>query len=296
MTTTSKGRILQDDRDFFVEVIDWNGQAAVKKTPKSTTKPERIKRLENEAYGLQFLSDLVEKNQSLKLYIPKLYEATKTSIIREYIDENPVVTARMPVAEAAERLDKLAALLAGIDRIKPYGETKFVGHFDYRNIRKNFPKWTKEPLETGLITQAQIDKIDSLLKPLETYLQPSIAHGDLSPHSHAFLMPDDKIAWVDLENFTPSAARYYDVARCYVRLYSFQASTDTPKQFLKSFISYADDIENREEQLMAIMLQRTLGMQYDAWYDAQKESDDYRNRAKELLDLVLQNKLELLYR
>lgn len=288
------GRILQDDRDFLVEVIDWHGKPAVKKTPKPTTRPERIKRLENEAYGLRFLADLSEKHQNLRLHIPKLYDATKTSIIREYIEDDPLVTPQMPPDVAEKRLDKLATLLAGLDRIKPYGETKFVGHFDYRDIRKNFPKWTKEPLEDGLITKAQISEIDRLLRPLEAYLQPSIAHGDLSPHAHAFLMPGGKIAWVDLENFTPSAARYYDVARCYVRLYSFQATTDTPKRFLSSFLSQADDIEYREEQLMAIMLQRTLGTQYDAWYDAQK-GDDYRVRAKELLELVLQNKLELLH-
>ncbi|HLG91173.1 MAG TPA: hypothetical protein VI336_03400, partial [Candidatus Saccharimonadales bacterium] len=97
------------------------------------------------------------------------------------------------------------------------------------------------------------------------------------------------------ENFTPNAARYYDVVRCYVRLYSFESTTDTPKRFLSSFLSYADKVEHREEQLMAIMLQRTLGMQYDAWYDARKGSSDYRNRAKELLELVLKNKLELLH-
>jgi hypothetical protein len=107
-------------------------------------------------------------------------------------------------------------------------------------------------------------------------------------------MPDGKIAWVDLENFTPSGTRYYDVARVYVRLYSFEPSIETAKRFLSSFLQKANKVEHMDEQLMAIIAQRTLGMQYDAWYD-QRHGDDYRNRAKQLLEQVLQNNLEILY-
>ena len=289
------GRILQDDRDFLVEVIDWQGKLAVKKSPKATTAPHRIERLENEAHGLKFLAEFVQKYPYLSLYVPELYEASRNFVIREYVDAEPLVKAEMEFDLAEKRLDKLATLLADIDRVEPYGEVRFVGHFDYRNIRKNFPKWTKEPMEADMISQSEIDRINQFIDKFEPYLQPRIAHGDLSPHSHSFLMPKDKIAWVDLENFTPNAARYYDVARCYIRLYSFQKSTDTPKRFLASFLDKADDIARREEQMLAIFLQQSLGIQYDAWYEAQVRTD-FRSQAREVLDIALSGKLEGFYR
>jgi hypothetical protein len=149
-------------------------------------------------------------------------------------------------------------------------------------------------MTAGMITQAQVDKLNQLLEPMLQYIQPRIAHGDFSPHRHSFLTDQDKIILIDLENFTPAGARYYDVTRSYVRLYSFEPSTDTAKHFLAAFLKYADQIPHQEKQLMAIILQRTLGMQYDAWYDAEHQGIDYKSRAAELLDLVLQNNLELL--
>jgi hypothetical protein len=287
-------RILQDDKDFLVEVIDWHGKEAVKKTPKSTTEPKRIERLKNEAYALGFLSDLTAKHKDLNLYVPKLYNFSDNCVTREYIDASPVVTPDMADYEAARRLDKLAALLADIDRIKPYGEVKFVGHFDYRDIKKNFPKWTKEPMDDGQIKQSEIDKIKQLIIEREEYLQPRFAHGDLSPQAHAFLMENGKIAWVDLENFTPNGARYYDVARTYMRLYSFQKSTQTPRRFLTSFLEKADGIPHLEEQMLAIFLQQSLGIQYDSWYEA-KVRTDFRDRAREVLDIALQGGLKGFY-
>jgi len=289
------GRILQDDKDFLVEVIDWQGRLAVRKTPKPTTLPHRIERLQNEAYGLKFLAELVKKHSNLNLYVPELYEASKNSVVREYVDAEPLVKAEMELDLANERLDKLAALLSDIDRVEPYGEVRFVGHFDHRNIRKNFPKWTKEPMEAGMISRPEIDKINQLINKFEIFLQPRIAHGDLSPHSHSFLMPDGKIAWVDLENFTPGGARYYDVARGYIRLYSFQKSTETPKKFLASYLAKTEDVPHREEQMLAILLQQSLGIQYDAWYEAQVRSD-FRDRAREVLDIALTGRLENFYK
>jgi hypothetical protein len=291
---SAAGRVLQDDKDFLVELIDWQGMPAVKKSAKPTTPPERCARLKNEAYGISFLSQLAAKHPETNLYIPRLFEAGETHLIREYIEAEPVSSSNRTFQETAGRLDKLASQLAQIDCIEPYGETRFVGHFDYRDIRKNFGKWTADTLADGQITQSQLDRLNQILEPKLTYLSPRITHGDLSPHAHAYIMDDGKIAWVDLENFTPSGARYYDVARVYVRLYSYEAATETPKHFLTSFLNHADRVEHMEEQLMAIFLQRTLGMQYDAWYDARK-GDDYRERAKELFELVLKNKLELLH-
>ncbi|HZP55439.1 MAG TPA: HAD-IA family hydrolase [Candidatus Saccharimonadales bacterium] len=289
------GQILQENEDFKVTLVDWRGQPAVRKEIQPTIAPGRGERLQNEAYAMGFLTDLAAEHPEVNLFIPKLYEIKKDYLVREYVEAKPIVAPGMAQAEVEQRLDKLTQQLASIDRIKPYGETKFVGHFDYRDIRKNMAKWAAPPLSSDQITQEQVEGINKIIEPLLPYLRPRISHGDLSPHRHAYLLDDGRIMWIDLENFTPSGTRYYDVVRAYVRLFSFEPSTDTAKHFLKSFLDKADKVEHMEEQLMAIMAQRSLGMQYDAWYDATNAGNDYRDRAKELLDLVLQNKPELLY-
>jgi hypothetical protein len=242
--------------------------------------------MKNEVYGMEFFSNLLQKHPDTGLYIPKLYELTDTQLIREFIDSPPV-------GENAGNLDKLAKLLADIDRIEPYGEAKISPHFDYRDIRKNVSKWIEKPLASGWINQAQVDRADRIIDLYEPYLQPRIAHGDLSASAHAFVMPDSRIAFIDLEVFTPEGARYYDVARAYTRLYGEASSTDIPKKFLSMFLAYADEVEHREEQLMAIMVQRTIGMQRDAWIDEQK-GRHYKGRAAELLELVLKSDPQLL--
>jgi hypothetical protein len=287
MTRGSLEHILQDDEDFLVEIIDYNGQPAVKKTPAPTAQPERILRLQNEAHGLRFFTGLAAKHPDLNLYVPKLFESSEAILIREYI-------GGPPVGDDSSNLINLARLLAGIDRIEPYGEARISPNFDYRNIRERLDIWTERPLVQGLISQKQIDKSNKILDSLEQYVQPRIAHGDLSPYAHAFMMPDNKIAFIDYEVFTPNGARYYDVARCYTRLWSTAPSTAAPKNFLRSFLGFAQKVDHQEEQFMAIILQRTIGMQRDAAVDADK-GENYIDRAAELLDLVLQEKLELLY-
>src|SRR5690348_8124386 len=138
-----------------------------------------------------FLSNLAAKNPQIILYIPKLYEAGESYFIREYIDADPVIDVGMEFNKAKPRLDKLAYHLAGIDRIEPYGKVKFVGHFDYHNIRKNFPKWNEQSLKSGYISQAQVNQINKTLDELQVYLKPRFAHGDLLPHSHTFYLPND---------------------------------------------------------------------------------------------------------
>jgi hypothetical protein len=290
----SESKVLQENEDFKVELIEWQGKPATRKTVQPTIAPGRAERLQNEAYGMHFLTNLAKNHPEVNLFIPQLYEVTKDYLIREYVEAEPICLPQMPRDKAEHRLDKLAQQLADIDRIEPYGETKFIGHFDYRDIRKNTAKWAAAPLEGGQITQPQVDGINQIIEPLTGYLQPRISHGDLSPHRHAYLLDDGRIMWIDLENFTPSGTRYYDVVRAYVRLFSFEPTIDTAKYFLKSFLDKADKVEHQTEQLMAIMAQRTLGMQFDAWYDT-RHGTDYRQRAKELLELVLQNNLGLLY-
>jgi hypothetical protein len=289
-----ESEVLQENEDFKVELINWRGRRAVRKSIQPTIAPGRAERLQNEAYGMAFLQDMAKKHPEINLFIPDLYKITDNYLVREYIEAEPISAPGMLQEKVEQRLDKLAQQLADIDRIEPYGETKFVGHFDYRDIRKNTAKWAAAPLKGGQITQAQVDGINGIIEPLLPYIRPRISHGDLSPHRHAYLLADGRIAWVDLENFTPSGARYYDVARVYVRLHSFELDPDTAKKFLTSFLQKADKVDHMDKQLMAIIAQRTLGMQFDAWYD-DRHGQDYRTRAKELLELVLQNKLELLH-
>jgi hypothetical protein len=290
----NESEVLQENEDFKVELVEWHGRPAVRKSVQPTIAAGRTERLQNEAYGMGFLRELSKNHPEVNLFIPELYEITPTYLLREYIEGEPISAPGMPADKVESRLDKLAQQLADMDRIEPYGETRFVGHFDYRDIQKNTAKWAAAPLQGGQITQAQVDGINNIIEPLLPFIRPRISHGDLSPHRHAFLLQNDKIAWVDLENFTPSGARYYDVARVYVRLYSFEPDTATAKYFLSSYLDKADKIEHQAEQLMAIIAQRTLGMQFDAWYD-ELHGSNYRNRAKELLELVLQNKMELLH-
>ncbi len=275
-------------------MVDWQGRPAVRKSVQPTISPGRAERLQNEAYGMGFLKDLAKKHPKVNLFVPELYEIAPDYLIHEYVEAEPISAPGIPSEKIKKRLDLLAQQLADIDRIEPYGKTKFVGNFDYRDIRKGFVKWIAPPLEGGQITQRQVDAVNQIIEPLLPYLGPRISHGDLSPHRHTLLMDDGRICWLDLENFTPSGSRYYDVARAYVRLFSFENDIAIAKHFLKSFLNKAEGVEYQREQLMAIIVQRTLGMQFDAWYD-DRHGTDYRVRAKQLLELVLQNKLELLY-
>jgi hypothetical protein len=290
----TKGKILQDDEDFLVEVIDWHGQPAVKKTIQPTAHPARLGRFSNEGYGLGYFADLADNNPHLHLHVPEILEVGQNYIIIEYIDADRIITKEMHTDQAIERIAKLAELLAGIDHVEPYGETKWFGNSDVRNIRQNFTKWLERPLAKKLVTQSQIDRVDQIMDELTPYVKPRIAQGDLSPHDHVFLLPDDSIALIDFEAFTPSAARYYDVAKVYTRLFSFEASLEVPMRFLKSFLAFADPVEYQSEQLRAIILARTIGMQRDSLVDHEK-GIDYRHRAKHLLDLALQSDLSLLY-
>jgi hypothetical protein len=238
------------------------------------------------------LAALIAQNPQLELYVPELLEASSDQIITEFIEAEPVVYIGMPPAEAMPRLNKLAEVLAELDRLKPYGELKYKGHFHYRDIRVNFPKWTEKSVAEGLMSKSQVDQINKILGSLIPYLQPRLTHGDLLPHSHALLLDNGKIALVDLENFSPEGMRYYDVANCYNRLFRYALTTDTPRRFLQHFLSRADRVKYREEQLMAAMLQRVVAMQYDAWYDLTHQGVDFRQRAAELLNLCLKNDLK----
>jgi len=292
--TDSKGEVLQDDENFRLEKIDWHGKPAIKKSVKDTTPPSRTVRIQNDVLGMKFFAGLSAANPKLEIYVPEVYSLNSGFYVREYIESEPLLEKTATLDEAKPRLDKLARLLADIDRIPPGREVGYVGSSNYRNLEQSIPRWADENVRDKLITDEQAKKVKLISKGLGKYLKPRIAHGDMSAYKHSYLMADGKIALIDFENFTSGAAGYFDVAWTYTRLYSFASSIDVPKYFLSSFIDKAAPADHRSEQLMAVLIQRTLGMQKDAEGDA-KKGMEYRSRAAELLELVLQNKLELLH-
>jgi hypothetical protein len=110
-------KILQENEDFKVEHISWQGRPAVRKSVQPTIAPGRAERLQNEAYGMGFLSDLAQKHPEVNLYIPQLYEVTSNYLIKEYIEAQPIATPALPQDQVEQRLDMLAQQLANIDRI-----------------------------------------------------------------------------------------------------------------------------------------------------------------------------------
>jgi len=284
--------ILQDDQNFLVEAIDWQGKRAVKKTAKPTASASRVSRLKNDVLGMHFFAELTKKHPNLQLHVPEVYDFGPSFYIREYIEGQPIIDKSDSLEEAKPKMDKLAKLLADIDRIESTQEIGYIGSSNYRNLWQSIPRWAKENVADKIITDEQAKKVIEISAGLDQYIKPRIAHGD-SPSKHAYLQPSGTITLIDYENFTPQAARYFDVAWSYTRLYSFSGSTDSAKYFLSSFIAQTEPVANQAEQLMAVFIQRTLGLQKDADVDA-KKGVDYISRAKELFDMVLQNDLRLL--
>ena len=293
-STKTTGTILQDDDNFRLEKIDWQGRLAIKKSAKETTPPSRAARIKNDVDGMRFFARLAVNNPELGIYIPKVYASGPNFYIREYIESDPLLKKTTTFDEARGRLDKLSQLLADIDRIEPGREIGYVGSSNHRNLGQSISRWADENIHDKLMTKDQAEHVKSISKGLGKYLQPRIAHGDMSAYKHSYLRPNGEIALIDFENFTSGAAQYFDVAWAYTRLYGFATSVDMPKYFLSSFIGKAAPTEHQPEKLMAVLIQRTLGMQKDADGDA-KKGTDYRNRAAQLLEIVLQNKLELLH-
>lgn len=286
------GKILQDDENFLVEVIDWQGKPAIKKTAKPSMPPKRLERVQFDVIGMEFFHDIAAKHPDFDLYMPEVYEHGSNYYIREFVDCTVVTDQAMSYGEAAPRVEKLAKLLANIDKLEPAGPEGYIGSSNYKNLHASITRWVQDNLAGGLIDRRQADRALEIAAPLGKYLQPRIAHGDMSAYKHAFIK-DNKIVLIDFEVFTTKAARYFDVAWCYTRMYGL-GSPQLAKHFLSTFIQQAEKTQNQTEQLTAVLLQRIVGLQHDAAGDARKGTD-YRGRAKELLELVLQNRLELLY-
>lgn len=288
-------RVLQNDENFLVELVDWHGRPAIRKTAKVTAAKTRADRLENDVLGMRFFAELTDKNPNLGMHTLEVYESTPSFYIREYIDSPQLLSESETLEEAKDKLDKLAGLLANIDRIKPSKHIGYIGSSNYKNLEQSIPRWADENLQDKLITEAQNKRATQISAGLGKYIQPRIAHGDVSAYKHTYIADDGKIALIDFENFTSAAARYFDVAWTYTRLYSFAKTTEIPRYFLTGFINKSEPAGHKEEQLFAVILQRTLGMQKDADKDLDTKGVDYRARAHELLGIILQNDLGLLH-
>lgn len=288
-------KVLQDDENFLVELIDFNGKPAIKKTAKNTASKTRADRLQNDVLGMQFFAGLMHQNPNIDMHVLKVYESTPDFYIREYIDNQQLLSESAGLEQAKDKLDKLAGLLADIDRIEPSRHIGYVGSSNYKNLEQSIPRWADENLQDKLITEPQNQRASQISAGLGRYIQPRIAHGDVSAYKHTYIADDGKIALIDFENFTSAAARYFDVAWTFTRLYSFAKTTRIPRYFLTAFINKSETADHKSQQLFAVILQRTLGMQKDADKDLQTKGIDYRARAHQLLELVLQNNLELLH-
>lgn len=286
--------ILQDDNNFLVELIEWQGVLAVRKTAKPTAPRTRIDRLQNDVLGMRFFGGLQKEHPEMKLYAPNVYDSGEGFYIREFIEENCLLDEKASLDDAKERLETLADLLAAIDKIDPTEDMGYTGSSNYKNLEQSIGRWADENVEDGLINPIHAARAKEISHGWEKYLEPRIAHGDMSAYKHSFLRPDGLVALIDFENFTTHAARYFDAAWTYTRLYSFASTEEIPRYFLAYFIDKTVPAEHKSAQLMAVILQRTLGMQKDADVDLSSKGIDYRNRAKELLELALQGKLELL--
>jgi len=288
-------RILQDDANFLVELTDWQGQPAIRKTAKPTAPETRVKRMQNDVLGMRFFANLTQKQPGLALHVPVVFDSGPDFYIREFTDDPPVAREDMSLEEAKPRLDKLAELLVRLDRLQEGEEVGYKGSSNYQNLEASISRWADENVADKLISEADSKRVKKISAGLGQYLEPAIAHGDMSAYKHAYLRPDNKITLIDYENFSSRHARYYDAAWCFTRLYSFAKTTAIPKYFLSSLLAMAEPRAHQSEQLMAVLIQRTLGLQKDAASDLEKKGIDFRDRAKELLKLVLENKLELLH-
>jgi len=288
-------RILQDDANFLVELTDWQGQPAIRKTAKTTAPKTRVERMQNDVLGMRFFADLTQKQPGLALHVPAVFDSGPDFYIREFTDDPPVAREDMDLEEAKPRLDKLAELLARLDRLQVEEEVGYKGSSNYQNLALSISRWADENVTDKLISEANSKRVKEISAGLGQYLEPGIAHGDMSAYKHAYLRPDNKITLIDYENFSSRHARYYDTAWCFTRLYSFAKTAAIPKYFLSTFLAMAEPRTHQSEQLMAVLIQRTLGLQKDAISDLENKGVDFRDRAKELLGLVLENKLESLH-
>ncbi|HEX6462406.1 MAG TPA: phosphotransferase [Candidatus Saccharimonadales bacterium] len=280
--------ILQNDEHFRVEVIDWHGVKAIRKSLQSTTNERRRLTFQNEIVGTAKFYEIAEAHQSWGLKVPSIFESGDSWMIREYLEGEPLCDETTTIEQAHQGLERLSTIVAQIDRIEPdeHAAGSFEDSAPYTNITKRFETWAKGPLESNVLIPAAFQAAKQLIDDFQPYLAPRYAHGDLSPLKHALIDGNGQISLFDFEHFSSQKPRYYDAAYCYSRLLTRVADRRVAASFLGSFLHSAMPVPHQDEQLLAIMTQRAIGMHFDALNDRPKGAD-YVKRAQEFLQLCL---------
>jgi len=282
-------KLLQNDENFRVELIDWHGQHAVRKNLQPSTNERRQKTFQNEITGTELFSEIVYAHPDWHVKVPRTFEKGEGWVIREYLEGETLCTEESRLEQAAPGVKRLATALAFIDRVEP--DLNIAPPFEdsapYTNIRKRFETWSKGPLESSILAHEAYESAQQLIATFQPYLVPRYAHGDVSPLKHVLVDATGTIGLFDFEHFSSQKPRYYDVAYCYSRLFTRVGDKRIAGSFLNSFLEVAETPPHQTEQLLAIMTQRAIGMHFDAFNDRAK-GVDYVDRAQELLALCLQ--------
>lgn len=207
-------RVLQDDTNFHVELIDWNGVAAIHKRVQPGTDERRRATLQNEIIGTEYFYYLSTENPDWNFHVPKTFDRGEGWVVREYIDGEELLRVDESAEHAARKLAQLATLLAQIDVIEPDPTIweLSTNSAPYTNITKRLPVWSEKPLQHGTLTTADYTAANDLIQGYQPFLQPRLAHGDMNPLKHAFETSGGELAWIDFEHFSAQKPRYYDVA------------------------------------------------------------------------------------
>lgn len=281
--------VLQDDDNFLVERILYKGQPAIRKTLKSSIDARRRSTFTNEVDGTLAFCDILQQASGGFLEVPVILEAGEDSYIREYVAGETLAIA-IEKGTADQFLQVLAEGLADIDKILPQkAEEKEIDSAPYKNIRKRTGEWSSVAVEYGLLSREEVAMANRIIDKYEDALTPRYAHGDINPLKHCFLNDAGKISLIDLEHFSALKPRYYDAAYCFTRVYSQTKVAGLAGRFLERFINSSDNFSN--QQMIAILMQRAIGLCFDSVNDA-KQGFDYTVKAKKFFDLCLDEDLE----
>ena len=282
---------IQDGTNFKVELVEWVGSPAIRKTLNPNAESRRAVTFKNELLGMEVFDKLAQTYPEWGMRVPKVYEKGEGWMIREFIDGNQLIDHATPLESARENLSRLAVQLAAIDRVEP--DKTIPEHEDsapYTDIRKRFSKWSEKPLAAGILDQNSYDGVNVLIDDYTPYLTPRYAHGDLNCIKHVLVTENNQLAWIDFEHFSAHKPRYYDLAYGYSRLFTQSQYPEVAGELLKVFLENAEPTPHRDEQLLAVMSQRAIGMHFDAMNDL--ASVDYRDRAQDFLARCLSRRIQ----
>ena len=221
----------------------------------------------------------------LNIKTPKIIEHGDYWYIAEWIDARPSVKTDDSALKLDKYIEEYANCLVALDKIKisDLGTTppRDKGSTTYSELDRRWEKWTKIPLEKGLITSAQIDEARRIITTHQQYLTPSFQHGDFTPWH--ILVDSQKNWWlIDGEHASIEKPRYYDLAYMYSRIFTRLHSPEHAAKLLRVFtVKAGASQEKLYLAFLPIITSRAVGMYFDALNDI--KDDDYMDEAQELL-------------